>query len=113
MEQFLADSRKEYIYDDRTTLAFTVVATEIGFAKVNRDPQRAIELADIAISQFNRLQRLRNGSVDTNMVAPYYVKALALLRLSDRDAAVAVCREGLAITDHGGLRNILETISRK
>jgi hypothetical protein len=109
--QFLKDAAKEYPFDERTTEAFTVVATEMAYKKLEDDPQKAIELADVAIHQFSRLAAMRNGQVSANATAPYYVKALALKKQFRRGEAVSVCKEGLAVGDHIGLRQTLNALT--
>jgi hypothetical protein len=53
---------------------------------------------------------LRGGLIDTNTVAPFYVKALALSILGRTEEAIAVGRAGLAITAHGPLTELMEEL---
>jgi hypothetical protein len=99
-------------FDERSHDAYSVVATEVAFARVQEAPEDAIRLADVAIAQFEHLRVLRGGLIDTNTVAPFYVKALALSILGRREEAIAVGRAGLAITAHGPLAQLMGELER-
>ena len=111
LERFLKETQKEYLFDDRATVAFIIVATEIAYKKLGNDPQKAIELADVAINQLNRLKQMRNRPLDENATAAYYVKALALKNQFRMSEAISVCKEGLAIGNHDGLRETLKALT--
>ena len=104
-----ADDGKDLL-DERTVDAFSVVATEMAMRALEADPLRAVSLAEVGIAQFRRLKAFRNGHDDDNATGPYFVKALALRNLNRTTEAAAVCREGLAIAEHQGLRALLESI---
>ncbi|MFQ5582781.1 MAG: hypothetical protein ACE5F3_09185, partial [Mariprofundaceae bacterium] len=72
-----------------------------------------IELADLAIEQFNNLTKLRQGPIDSNIAAPYYVKALALRNLGKLQESVNTCRTALAIANHRGIVQLLQELEGK
>jgi tetratricopeptide (TPR) repeat protein len=109
---FSRKREQRQLFTERTLEAFSVVATEIGFQKVLLDPSLAVRLSDLAIEQFERLQELRNGRLDTNIAAPYYVKALALKNLGRTEESIGVCREALALTPHRGIAQLLLSLTR-
>jgi hypothetical protein len=106
-QAFEADPER---FDERSHDAYSVVATEVAFARVRESPEEAVRLADVAIAQFEHLRVLRGGLIDTNTVAPFYVKALALSILGRTEEAIAVGRAGLAITAHGPLTELMEEL---
>lgn len=107
LERFMAFRGGSGLFDERSADSFSVVATEIAYREVSNDPIRSIELADVAIEQFERLVEIRKGRVDSNATAPYFVKALALQRLGRVEESRAVCEAGLAISHHDGLVRLL------
>lgn len=107
LDIFMANRGETALFTERAMDAFSVVATEIAFRKVDMAPHEAFELSDLAIEQFERLQKLRGGKVDNNIAAPYYVKALALKNLGHRRESIDTCRAALAITYHRGLEQLL------
>jgi hypothetical protein len=107
LDIFMARRGETSIFVERAMDAFSVVATEIAFRKVDTAPHKAIELSDLAIEQFEGLQKLRGGRMDNNIAAPYYVKALALKNLGYRRKSIDTCRAALAITYHRGLEQLL------
>jgi hypothetical protein len=60
-------------FDEKSLDSYSVVVTEVGFARVESDPQSAVDLADQGIDLFERLERLRGGLFESNIAAPYYV----------------------------------------
>lgn len=109
---FLRHLGMDRLFDERATDALSVVATEVAYDEVRRHPERAIQLADLAVGQFRRLQRMRGGRLDTNVTAPYYAKALALETLGRPSESVATCREGLALAHRAGLAQLLDRLTR-
>jgi len=110
LERFLAARSSPGHFDERSVDSFSVVATEIAYREIDSDPIRAIELADVAIEQFERLGEMRAGRVDSNAAAPYFVKALALRRVGRVEESIAVCESGLAIAYHEGLARLLRSL---
>jgi hypothetical protein len=111
VQLFQSRSHLEHLFDERSRDAFSVVATELAFSLVAEDPERAVELAEVAEEQFRLLAAMRGGRVDTNAASPYYVKALALRALGRVPEAIEACRAGLAITPHPGLVALLAELS--
>jgi hypothetical protein len=107
LERFLAFRGRPGLFDERSIDSFSVVATEIAHREVSSNPLRSIELADVAIEQFERLVEMRKGRVDSNATAPYFVKALALQRIGRIEESMAACEAGLAISHHEGLARLL------
>ena len=110
LELFMARKDQENLFEERSRDAFSVTATEIAFSELNRNPQKAIELAEVAIEQFHELATLRDGRIDTNVAAPYYVKALAFKNLGDIENSIQTCRTALAITYHRGIDQLLRSL---
>jgi tetratricopeptide (TPR) repeat protein len=104
---FMKSADSEQGFDERTRDAFSVVATENAFRLLDQKPEEALALAEEGIHQFDCLQIMRSGGVDTNITAPYYVKALALIKLGKVPEAADACRAGLRYGDHPGLRSLL------
>jgi tetratricopeptide (TPR) repeat protein len=111
LDLFVSFRDQPQLFDERALDAFSVVATETAYREVGRDPQRAVGLSELAIEQFDRLLALRQGRIDTNATAPYYVKALALKRLGRRAESLEACRAGLAIAYHRGLDQLLRSLT--
>ena len=107
LERFMAFRSRPGFFDERSLDAFAVVATEIAYREVSIDPMRSLELADVAIEQFERLVEMRKEHVDSNATAPYFVKALALQRIGRIEESMAACEAGLAISHHEGLARLL------
>jgi hypothetical protein len=110
LERFMAFRGRPGLFDERSIDSFSVVATEIAYREVASNPMRSIELADVAIEQFERLVEIREGRVDSNTTAPYFVKALALQRIGRIEESMAVCEAGLAISHHEGLARLLPAL---
>ena len=110
---FLAKSNQPDLFNEQYLDYFSVVATEIALKDVNNNPMRAIKLSDLAIEQFEKLQRLRNGRMDTNITGPYYVKALALRDLGYMQESINTCRKALAISYHRGIDQLLKSLTTK
>ncbi len=98
------------LFDERAYDAYSVAATEIAYRDLREDPQRSVALANIAIGLFGTLERLRHGKTDSNIAGPYYVKALALRQSGRIEESKKTCRQGLAITPHTGLENLLRQL---
>jgi tetratricopeptide (TPR) repeat protein len=111
LELFMARKDQENLFEEKSRDAFSVAATEIAFSELNRNPQKAIELADVAIEQFQKLEVLRDGRIDTNVAAPYYVKALAFKNLGDIEKSIQTCHTALAITYHRGIDQLLRSMT--
>jgi hypothetical protein len=99
------------VFDERSRDAFSVIATEIAYARVDRDPRAALNLANLALGQFSRLQAMRKGRIDPNVAGPYYVKALAYRNLGDAPRSIETCRAALAITGHRGIEQLLRSLT--
>lgn len=110
--RFQAHAANPERFNERARDAYSVVATEVAFARVQEDPEEAIRLADVAIRQFEHLRVLRGGFIDSNTVAPYYVKALALSVLGRTEEAIAVGRAGLALAAHEPLVELMDGLQQ-
>ncbi len=108
---FIDRERDPEVFDERSRDAFSVVATEIAYARVDRNPREALDLANVALGQFSRLQALRKGRIDPNVAGPYYVKALAYRNLGDVRGSIETCRAALAITPHAGIEQLLRSLT--
>jgi tetratricopeptide (TPR) repeat protein len=109
---FLARSGESRLFEEQATDFFSTVATEVAFADHFSHPESAIELAEVAIQQFEKLERIRGGRRDTNAVAPFYVKALALRQLGRVEEAITACREGLSMAPHRGTEQLLFELNK-
>lgn len=100
-------------YPERALDAYSVVATEVGYSRIEPDPRAAIGLAETGIDLFERRAALNDGRVDSNIGGPYLVKALAQRRLGDVAAAIETCETGIALTPHRGLRMLLAELQKE
>ncbi len=97
LARFQSYLERPELFDERAHDALTVVATEVALARVDTRPSEALQLADLAILEFDRLRVLRAGLTDSNAVAR-------------TDEAIAVSRQGLAIAHHRGLADLLHSL---
>ena len=80
---------------------------------MEEDPARALEHAETAIELFAALKRRYPEQGGNHQAAPFYVKAVSLVRLGRVREALETCRVGLAAVHHPGLEELASQLERR